>query len=44
MSGAGPRRGARTVPVRLCFPLVFCVLPAFALLTVVPAVFSGFHP
>ena len=35
---------ARTVPVRLCFPLVVCVLPAFALLTVVPAVFSGFHP
>jgi tight adherence protein C len=35
---------ARTVPVRLCFPLVLCVLPAFALLTVVPAVFSGFHP
>jgi Flp pilus assembly protein TadB len=35
---------ARTVPVRLCFPLVLCVLPAFALLTVVPAVFSGFRP
>ena len=35
---------ARTVPVRLCFPLVVCVLPAFALLTVVPAVLSGFHP
>jgi tight adherence protein C len=35
---------ARTVPVRLCFPLAFCVLPAFALLTVVPAVFSGFRP
>jgi Flp pilus assembly protein TadB len=34
---------ARTVPVRLCFPLVLCVLPAFALLTVVPAVLSGFH-
>jgi pilus assembly protein TadC len=32
---------ARTVPVRLLFPLVFLVLPAFALLTVVPAVFSG---
>jgi Flp pilus assembly protein TadB len=42
-----PRRAearARTVPVRLCFPLVLCVLPAFALLTVVPAVLSGFHP
>ena len=34
---------ARTVPVRLCFPLVACVLPAFALLTVVPAVLGGFH-
>jgi len=32
---------ARTVPVRLCFPLVGCVLPAFALLTVIPAVFAG---
>jgi Flp pilus assembly protein TadB len=32
---------ARTVPVRLCFPLVGCILPAFALLTVVPAVVSG---
>jgi tight adherence protein C len=27
---------ARRVPVRLLFPLVFCVLPAFALLTVAP--------
>lgn len=27
---------ARTVPVRLLFPLVLCVLPAFVLLTVVP--------
>jgi tight adherence protein C len=32
---------ARTVPVRLCFPLVACILPAFALLTVAPAVFGG---
>lgn len=32
---------ARTVPVRLLFPLVFLVLPAFALLTVVPAVAEG---
>jgi tight adherence protein C len=32
---------ARTVPVRLLFPLVFCVLPAFALLTVVPVLFDG---
>lgn len=29
---------ARTVPVRLLFPLVFLVLPAFGLLTVVPAI------
>jgi tight adherence protein C len=35
---------ARTVPVRLCFPLVMCVLPAFAVLTVVPAVLSGLRP
>jgi Flp pilus assembly protein TadB len=34
---------ARTVPVRLCFPLVGCVLPAFALLTVVPVVLAGLH-
>jgi tight adherence protein C len=32
---------ARTVPVRLCFPLVACILPAFALLTVVPVVLGG---
>lgn len=32
---------ARTVPVRLCFPLVACILPAFALLTVVPVVLDG---
>jgi tight adherence protein C len=32
---------ARTVPVRLCFPLVACILPAFALLTVAPAVLGG---
>ena len=32
---------ARTVTVRLCFPLVGCILPAFALLTVVPAVVAG---
>jgi tight adherence protein C len=29
--------GARTLPVKLLFPLVFLVLPAFGLLTVVPA-------
>ena len=34
---------ARTVPVRLLFPLVFLVLPAFGLLTVVPAVAAGFR-
>jgi tight adherence protein C len=32
---------ARRVPVRLLFPLVFLVLPAFGLLTLVPAVASG---
>jgi tight adherence protein C len=32
---------ARVVPVRLCFPLVACILPAFALLTVAPAVLGG---
>ena len=32
---------ARTVPIRLLFPLVLCILPAFALLTVAPAVISG---
>jgi len=34
---------ARTVPVRLLFPLVFLVLPAFGLLTVVPSLVSGWH-
>ncbi len=34
---------ARTVPVRLIFPLVLLVLPAFALLTVVPALVAGWH-
>jgi pilus assembly protein TadC len=32
---------ARTVPVRLLFPLVFLVLPAFGLITVVPAIDAG---
>jgi tight adherence protein C len=32
---------ARRVPVRLLFPLVFLVLPAFGLLTVVPALSAG---
>jgi Flp pilus assembly protein TadB len=31
---------ARTVPVRLLFPLVFLVLPAFVLLTVAPVVLA----
>lgn len=33
---------ARTVPVRLLFPLVFLVLPAFLLLAVVPSLLAGF--
>ena len=32
---------ARTVPVRLLFPLVFLVLPAFLLLTVAPVVLAA---
>ncbi len=32
---------ARRVPVTLLFPLVFCVLPAFALLTVAPLLAGG---
>ena len=32
---------ARTVPIKLLFPLVFLVLPAFGLLTVVPAVLGA---
>lgn len=32
---------ARALPVRLLFPLVFLVLPAFGLLTVVPALLAG---
>jgi hypothetical protein len=34
-------RRARTVPVRLLIPLVVLVLPAFALLTVIPTVLAG---
>lgn len=33
---------ARRVPVRLLFPLVFLVLPAFVVLTVVPGLAAGF--
>jgi tight adherence protein C len=32
---------ARRVPVQLLFPLVVCILPAFALLTVAPLLASG---
>jgi Flp pilus assembly protein TadB len=44
--GAHARRAAaraRTIPVRLIFPLVLLVLPAFALLTVVPALVAGWR-
>ena len=40
----GTRRAAssaRRVPVTLLFPLVFCTLPAFALLTVAPLLAGG---
>jgi tight adherence protein C len=32
---------ARKLPVRLSFPLVVCILPAFVILTVVPAIFGA---
>jgi len=32
---------ARALPVKLLFPLVFLVLPAFGLLTVVPALLAA---
>ena len=32
---------ARKLPVRLSFPLVLCILPAFVILTVVPAIFGA---
>jgi tight adherence protein C len=32
---------ARRLPVRLSFPLVLCILPAFIILTVVPAIFGA---
>jgi tight adherence protein C len=35
---------ARRVPVRLLFPLVFLVLPAFLLLTVAPVALAGLAP
>jgi tight adherence protein C len=34
---------ARRVPIKLLFPLVCCVLPAFALLTVVPMLAGAFQ-
>jgi hypothetical protein len=34
---------ARSMSVRLLFPLVFLVLPAFGLLTVVPVLVAGLH-
>ncbi len=33
---------ARRVPIRLIFPLVFLVLPAFVVLTVAPVLLAGF--
>ena len=33
----------RRLPVRLAFPLVGCILPAFVVLTVVPVVGAGLH-
>ena len=36
MSGAAPKPARARFPCACCFPLVVCVLPAFALLTVVP--------
>ncbi|MGQ0832509.1 MAG: type II secretion system F family protein [Microthrixaceae bacterium] len=36
-------RDARRVPVRLLAPLIACVLPAFALLTVVPLLAASLH-
>lgn len=34
-------RQARTLPVRLAFPLVVCTLPSFVLLAIVPAVLGA---
>lgn len=34
---------ARRLPVTLLFPLVLCILPAFALLTLAPAIAGALH-
>jgi tight adherence protein C len=34
---------ARTLPVKLCFPLVGCILPAFVLLTIAPLIAGALH-
>lgn len=34
-------RAARRLPVLLCFPLALCILPAFVLLTIVPALLGA---
>ena len=34
-------RHARTLPVRLAFPLVFCTLPSFVLIAIVPALLGA---
>jgi Flp pilus assembly protein TadB len=34
---------ARRLPVRLCFPLVCCILPAFGLLTIAPLLAGAFR-
>jgi pilus assembly protein TadC len=51
LAGAHERRrqaeaAARALPVRLSFPLVLCLLPAFVLLGIVPAMvpaLQGLH-
>jgi Flp pilus assembly protein TadB len=39
----GLEAAIRRLPVRLAFPLVGCILPAFVVLTVVPVVGAGLH-
>jgi tight adherence protein C len=38
---AAAERQARTLPVRLAFPLVTCILPSFVLLAIAPAVIGA---